>query len=166
MESLRECVDEYRRQVQKGAVPKAYRAILDYIMSLRTHFADSYPDHFVSGSVYQGYMDMTYFAVVPQALKRRSLKVAVVFVHPTCRFEVWLAGYNKRAQEKYWQLIGQSQWHKYQRVETTQGADSILEHVLVETPDFSKPSALTRQIESGTVRFIKDIDDFLARQGI
>ncbi len=81
MESLRECVDEYRRQVQKGAIPRAYRAILDYVMGLRAHFAAKYPDHFVSGSVYQGYMDMTYFAVVPKSLKRRDLKVAVVFVH-------------------------------------------------------------------------------------
>jgi hypothetical protein len=78
MESLAECVDEYRRQVRNGVIPRAYRAILDYVMGLRTHFANRYPDHFVSGSVYPGCMDITYFAVVPEPLKRRHFKAAVV----------------------------------------------------------------------------------------
>ncbi len=79
---------------------------------------------------------------------------------------MWLAGYNKGAQEKYWQLFGRSKWNKYHRVEATAGADSLLEHVLVEAPHFANPAVLTRQIELGTVRFIKDVDGFLSNQEI
>ena len=65
MESLHECMNEYRKQLEKGYIQKAYRGLMEYIMDLRTHFKNKYPDSFVSGSIYYGYMDMTYFAFSP-----------------------------------------------------------------------------------------------------
>ena len=78
------------------------------------------------------------------------------------RFEVWLAGYNKQVQSKYWKLFKESAWSKYHLVSTTQGADSILEHILVEHPDYSDLNALTKQIERGTLIFINDVDRILS----
>ena len=137
---------------------------MDYIMNLRTHFTNKYPDYFVSGSLYFGYMDMTYFSFFPASFKQRKLKVAIVFVHETFRFEVWLAGYNKQVQTKYWNLIKESGWKKYHLVPTTKGVDSIIESVLVDTPDFSDLDKLTKQIESATLKFIKDVESFLSDQ--
>jgi hypothetical protein len=108
-------------------------------------------------------MDMTYFSFFPKSLKRRKLKVAVVFLHEAFRFEVWLAGYNKRVQTKYWKLIKESGWKKYHIVPTTRGVDSIIEQVLVENPDFSHLEKLTQQIEKGTLDFIEDVEDFLSQ---
>lgn len=70
-------------------------------MTLRTHFHKKYPDAFVSGSIYYGYMDMTYFSFTPKSLQQRKLKIAIVFVHESFRFEVWLAAYNKQVQQNY-----------------------------------------------------------------
>jgi len=164
MPSFHESVLEYRRQLAKGAIKQAYCGLMEYMMALRTHFADKYPDHFVSGSIYFGYMDMTYFSFSPQSLRDRKLKIAVVFLHDTCRFEVWLAAANKQVQAKYWKLIKDRAWTKYHLVAATQGADSIVEHVLVEEPGFDDLPALTRQIEKETVKFIKDVEGFLAKQ--
>jgi hypothetical protein len=61
MESFHEYMDEYKKQLKKGAIKKAYKGLLEYIMDLRTYFNKRYPGYFVSGSVYYGYMDMTYF---------------------------------------------------------------------------------------------------------
>jgi hypothetical protein len=80
MESFQEYVDEYRAQLAKGAIQKAYRGLMAYIMGLRTHLKTKYPDYFVSGSIYYGYMDMTYFSFFPESLKRRNLKIAIVFI--------------------------------------------------------------------------------------
>jgi hypothetical protein len=162
MESLHEAMHEYRRQLEKGAIQRAYRGLMEYMMGLRTHFKSKYPDAFVSGSIYYGFMDMTYFSFVPQSLKERDLKIAVVFLHETFRFEAWLAGYNKRVQTEYWKLFRDSGWNKYRLVTTTQGADSIIEHVLVGDPDFSDLDTLTGQIERGTLEFISDIEAFLS----
>ena len=46
---------------------------------------------------------------------------------------------------------------------TTEGEDGIIEGILVEDPDFSVPDDITKQIESGTLKFIADVEDFLGR---
>ncbi|MCK9593476.1 MAG: hypothetical protein M0Q91_15850 [Methanoregula sp.] len=161
MESFREYINEYRKQLEKGAIQEAYKGLMKYIMDLRTHFKNKYPDYFVS-ALYSGYMDMTYFSFSPQSLKQRNLKIALVFIHDTFRFEVWLAGYNKQVQKKYWKLFKESGWKKYHLVSTTKGADSVLEYILVDNPDFSDLDTLTKQIERGTLKFVNDVESFLS----
>jgi len=162
MESFHENMNEYRKQLEKSAIQEAYKGLMEYIMSLRTHFKNKYPDYFVSGSIYYGYMDMTYFSFFPKSLKDRKLKVAIVFIHESFRFEVWLAGNNKQVQSKYWKLFKESDWNEYHIVSTTKGVDSIVEYILVEDPDFSDLDTLTEKIERGTLKFIKDVEGFLS----
>lgn len=161
MESLNEYMIEYKKQLEKGDIKKAYKGLMDYVMSLRIHFKNKYPDFLVSGSIYYGYMDMTYFAFTPEILNKRKLKIGIVFIHDKVRFEVWLAGKNKKIQAEYWELFKASGWDKYQITSTIKDVDSIIEYVLVDQPDFSDLNALTEQIEYETIKFIKDVEDFL-----
>ena len=108
-------------------------------------------------------MDMTYFSFFPESLKQRKLKTGIVFNYEAFRFEVWLFGYNKKIQKKYWDLIKQNNWNKYHIVSTLKGMDSILEHTLAENPDFGDLDALTKQIETETMKFITDIEKFLSQ---
>ena len=163
MEPFHESMIEFKSQLEKGTIQKAYQGLMEYFMALRTHFQKKYPDHFVSGSLYYGFMDMTYFAFIPPSLKEQKLKPAIVFVYDTFRFEVWLAAANKQVQAKYWELIKESGWDKYRLVPTVKGYDSIIEDVLVEEPDFNDLDALTEQIERGTLEFIGDVESFLAQ---
>lgn len=162
MGSFHDSMIEYRKQLEKGAIQKAYQGLMKYIMHLRTYFQNKYPDYFVSGSIYYGYMDMTYFSFIPPSLKERKLKPAIVFVYDTFRFEIWLAASNKQIQSKYWELIKESGWDMYHLVRSIEGYDSIIEDVLVEEPDFSDLGSLTEQIEKGTLKFIKDVESFLS----
>ncbi len=162
MDTFQDYMDEYKQQLGKGTIQKAYRGLMEYILSLKTYLQKKYPDFFVSGSIYYGYMDMTYFSFFPKSLNDRKLKVAIVFLHEACRFEAWLAGYNKQVQTKYWQLFKDSQWNQYHLVPTTKGADSILEHVLVSNPNFNDLDGLTYQIEVSSLAFIKKVEDFLS----
>jgi hypothetical protein len=148
--------------LQKGAIKKAYQGLMHYIMDLRTYFKSKYPDHFVPGNIYYGYMDMTYFSFFPWSLKIRGLKIGIVFIHETCSFEIWLFGYNKEIQSKYWNLFKEAGWNKYRLVATTKGADSILEHP-IDHADFSDLSGLTRCIETAAMQFTEDIESFLTR---
>lgn len=162
MKSLNEYINEYRRQIEKGDIKKAYKGLMEYIMGLRIYLKNKYPDYFVCGSIYQGYMDMTYFSFSPKSLKNKKLKVALVFLHDKIRFEVWLAGNNKQIQTKYWKLVKESNWNKYLIPSTIKGVDSIVECVLVDDPNFNDLESLTEQIESGTLKFIEDVQNFLA----
>jgi hypothetical protein len=163
MESIHESMQEYKKQLEKGEIQKAYKGLMDYLAALKTHFKNKYPDLVVSGSLYSGYMDMTYFALFPKSLKDRNLKIAVVFLHEAFRFEAWLSGGNKQVQSKYWKFFNESGWDKYRLVSSTKGADSILEHTLVNDPHFSDLDALTKHIEKEALKFIKDVEGFLSR---
>ncbi len=157
---------EYKKQLKKGAVRNAYRGLLEYMQALRTTFQNKYPGIAVAGSLYFGYMDMTYFALFPPALKERKLKIAVVFLHETCTFELWLAAANKQVQSKYWRAIEQSGWNKYRLAPSVQGADAIVEHIVAAEPNFDDLPALTKQIERAARRFIDDVERFLTDRQI
>jgi hypothetical protein len=163
MGSFREYMNEYGKQMKKGVIQKAYKGLMDYILGLKTHFKNKHPDYFVSASLYFGYMDMTYFSFYPKSLGLRKLKVAIVFIHESMRFEVWLAGHNKQAQLKYWTLFKKSGWNKYGLVASLKGADSILKHVLADHPDFRDLDRLTGHIEKETMKFIRDVESFLSK---
>ena len=161
MHSIRKDMKEFRRQLEKGSIQKAYGALLSYMMGLRTHFKNSHAGSTVSG-LYQGYMDMTYFALFPPSLKHRNLKIAIVFNYDAFRFEAWLAGGNRKVQRQYWELFRNSQWPEYCVVTPAKGIDSILECDLATDFDLDDPDALTSSIETATAAFIDDIERFLA----
>ncbi|PKL67145.1 MAG: hypothetical protein CVV28_06985 [Methanobacteriales archaeon HGW-Methanobacteriales-1] len=161
MESLREQMFEYRKQLEKGHIQGAYRGLMSYIMDLRNYLKNKYPEYSVSG-IYQGYMDMTYFSFTPDSLKSLKLKIAVVFIYDTFKFEVWLAGSNKNVQKEYWELFTEKSLEKYHIPSSIKGRDSIAENVLVENPDFGDLDSLTQEIEEGTLIFMADVVEFLS----
>lgn len=163
MKSLQENMIEYKKQLGKGMIQKAYQGLMEYMTSLKKYFTNKYSDFSTPGSIYYGYMDMTYFSISPKSLKDRDLKIAIVFLYDTFRFEIWLSGKNKQVLSKYWKVFNKNNWDKYKIVEPVKGVDSIVEHILVDNPDFSDLDALTKQIDKGTSMFIKDIEGFLSK---
>src|SRR5262245_60360048 len=115
MHSIQEDIEVLRRQLRNGSIQKAYGALLSYMNGLRTHFANEYGDSAIS-ALYQGYMDITYFALFTPSLKRRDLKVAIVFNYEAFRFEAWLAARNRKVQRRYWEIFKDSHWAEYRVV--------------------------------------------------
>ena len=163
MRSLQENMLEYKKQLEKGMIQKPYQGLLEYMLSLKKHITNKYPDYSVPGSLYSGYMDMTYFSILPKSLKARDLKIAIVFIYDTFRFEIWLSGKNKQVLAKYWKIIKANNWDKYKIVEPVEGVDSIVEHVLIDNPDFSDVEVLTKQIDKEALKFIRDVENFLTK---
>lgn len=163
MQSFQQQIDEYRKQLEKGTIKQAYRGLMEYFDVLRLHLQKKYPDYFLSGSVHHGFMDYTYFYFFPKTLKQRKLKIVILFIHDTFRFEVWLAGYNKKVQEKYWRLFKENNWNKYHLSATTKELDYIIDYTLIDNADFSDLEALTKTIETGALKFIGDIKTFLSK---
>jgi hypothetical protein len=157
-------MSEFKDLLATGTIQKAYQELVSYMMGLKNTLSQKYSGSFSTGSLYQGYMDMSYFAFTPETLRALGLKIAIVFVYEPFRFEIWLAANNKKIQEKYWNLIRERSWDKYHVVPAIQGYDSILEHVLVDDPDFSDPQALSKLIDDGLFDFIHDVESYLARQ--
>ena len=43
MKSFHEYINEYRKQLEKGAIKEAYKGLIKYIMDLKTHLKNKYP---------------------------------------------------------------------------------------------------------------------------
>ena len=161
MSSIQEDMEGLRKQLGQGSIQKAYRTLISFMMGLRTYFANKYGDSSVS-ALYQGYMDMTYFAIFPPSLKPHDLKVAIVFNYDAFRFEAWLAARNRKVQRRYWERFKDSQWPEYRVVTPAGGIDSIIECDLAKEFDIDDPDALTSKIDSTIVAFVNNIEQFLS----
>ncbi len=160
MPSIQEDMEELQRQLRKGSIQKAYKALIAYMQGLRTHFANTAGEQAVSG-LYQGYLDMTYFAIFPPALKARDLKIAIVFNYDVFRFEAWLAARNRKVQRQVWELFKDRSGSNHRVVTPASGIDSIVECDLATDFDLNAPDALTEIIETKTAAFITEIERFL-----
>lgn len=162
MRSIQEEMNHLQAQLQTGSIQTAYRALLDYLRGLRMHFKRKFPRCAVSG-LYQGYLDMSYFALVPPSFKRHGLKIAIVFNYDAFRFEAWLSGTNRQVLHKYWELVQDARWpDEYRLVPPKPGADSILEYDLANSFDFGNQNSLTAAIEKKADTFITDMERFLS----
>ena len=151
----------FKELVQHGEIITAYQGLMHYFRDLRTHFEKRYPDISVPGNIYYGYLDMTYFALMPESLKSRKLKIALVFVYETFRFEVWLSGANRKVQEEYWKRITKSGWKQYSLTDNPSRDDFILALILEEDPDFRNLEALTLRLEHKTMDFIGQVEGYI-----
>ena len=161
MQTLGSDLEGLRKQLEEGSVQRAYNAILTYMSRLRAGFASSLADQLVSG-LYQGAFDMTYFALIPPALKARELKLAIVFDYSSFRFQVWLAARNRDVQRRYWGLLRDKGWTGYPLVEPAAGVDAIAVDDVASGLELEHPERLTAEIESAVSRFGGEVERFLA----
>jgi hypothetical protein len=160
MDSLHNHVREYTIQLSKGQIQKAYKGIMTFMSDLKTHLECKYTDYTAS-TLYFGYMDMTYFAFTPPALKNMKLKIAIVFLHEECKFELWLAGSNRQTQADYIELLSHKNIGRFTLSQVHPGVDSIIASSIIEQPDFDHLDELKKQIEVKTIEFAKDISSML-----
>jgi len=161
MESLSESVREYTAQLEKGHIQRAYRGILSFMSALKLKLEAEYPNY-TSGGIYPGYMDMSYLAFTPPLLKEKGLKIAVVYLHRENRFDLWLAGGNRGIQTRYFRLFQELELPDCRFSKPGPGVDSIVERILVQTPDFDDAEALMRLIGEGVVHFAEQMAALLA----
>ena len=55
LESFHENMNEYKKQLKKGAIVEAYQGLMKYFGELRSYFKRKYPEY-ETGGIYYGYM--------------------------------------------------------------------------------------------------------------
>jgi hypothetical protein len=154
MKDLNYYVDAYKEQLKRGDIQEAYTALVKYVTRLGTTLSKNLSESYSFGSLFQGYMDYTYFYYSNDFLKKRKLKMGLVLNHSKMQFEVWLLGQTIPIQEKYWQYFKTTKWN-VQR--TTKPQYAILETVIIENPNFNDLEMLSKQIEDNLVLVSQDI---------
>ena len=160
MSSLSKSMQIYHEALDKGDIQKAYRTILGFIAELRNALELKYPECVVS-QIYQGFMDMSYFAITPKALRARKLKIALVYLHEANRFELWLSANNRSIQKQTIQYFNQIEDFDYRVSEFGTGIDSIVEWIVHVEPNFEAKSSLKSSLELNVLRFTNNIERFL-----
>jgi hypothetical protein len=145
MKDLNYFVDKYKEQLDKGDIQEAYVGLVKYVTRLGTNLSNNLVDTYSFGSIFQGYMDYTYFYYTNDFLKKRKLKMGLVLNHTKMQFEIWLLGQTIPIQEKYWEYFKLTKWNKNR---ITRPQYSILETVLIDKPNFNDLDKLTKQIEN------------------
>ncbi len=153
MKSLNKLISDYTKLLQSGELQLAYKGILDFMGKLRADFIKKYQQYDVSG-IYQGYMDMSYFALSTSALKEKGLKIAIVYLHDKGTFEVWLSARNRDISKSLEPLFKGivSDGLKFFHDETN--LDAVIECTLSSAPDFDNQTELIMEIEAGVERFV------------
>lgn len=157
MKTLNRQISDYTELLRRGELQRAYKGILDYMGKLRSDFASRYPEYAPVGSIYQGYMDMSYFSVMPALLKEKGLKIAIVYLHEKCAFEVWLSARNRETLKKYRAIFESRVWSDLPVFHDPDNEDAVIEYLLTSEPDFEDQPSLTKCIETGTEEFISAV---------
>lgn len=146
MSQFKEKIDRYTREVAVGDLPQVYRKILDSLSEIRRMIQKNHSD-LVVGSLYPGYMDISFFALVSPELKARQLKLVLVYVHATGAFEGWLAGINRGVQKQYYSLLEGRDLGAWTLSSFGPGIDHLIKITLVEDPDFEALLLLVEKID-------------------
>ncbi len=141
---------EYQNAMRQQ-VPEVYQGLMDFMLRFRTRLMTYYPSGYAFSHLSPGYLDNSYFAFTPEAVRQQKLKVALVLNHQEMRFEIWLCGQNKKVQQEYWQIFKESDWDRNNLAPSPER--SVMEEVLIENPNFSEEEVLFESLETGIMRF-------------
>jgi len=153
MKTMNQLIEEYTCHLRQGEIQAAYKGILEFIGKLRADIIKKYPDYEI-GSLYQGYMDMSYFSLSTKLLKDKGLKIAMVYLHSKGAFEVWLSARNREIAKRYEYVLNSNISDNITVFHDDCNEDAIIEYTLTSTPDFDEQASLIEIIEKGIDKFI------------
>ena len=156
MKTLNELIAEYTHHLQQGEIQIAYKGILEFLGKLRAEFIKKYPHYDVS-SIYQGYMDMSYFSLSTKSLKDKGLKIAIVYLHEKGAFEAWLSARNRDIAKGYTSILNSNIAGDVNLFHDNSNTDAIIECILTLTPSFGDQSLLIDTIDQAVEKFVKTI---------
>ena len=154
-------LDEYKKQLKKGHVQKAYKQILDFLSSFRLHLEKNHTHLSLSNSVQNYYLEVSYFFILTEKLKKEKLKIVLFFYHESFTFDVWLSGNNKAVRKKFVEKIPAKTLKKFTSKISEDDVFSIVRHTLVSDADFKDSDALNITLEKGLLKFTADVENIL-----
>ena len=156
--STNEYVSLYKAQLAKGDIQVAYTRLLKYVMELKTYCANQMQGRFSFSNVSPGSMDYTYFYFFDDFLRSKKLRFGIVLNHQKVCFELWLLGQNAPVQKEYWELLKSTKWNSGR---TSMPKYSVLEAMIVASPDFTDLTALSLQIKDTMLSIVEEVMPFL-----
>lgn len=140
-------LSEYKELLQTTNLRECYQEFIKLFRYIRVSLEKSMPEYKFQGNIVENGMDYSYFLFTNKNLKEKGLKMAVVFVHSNFQFEVWLSGYNRNHQLKYYDLL-KGKNIPFELTDNPTRKDYILRVTLEGYVDLSDVSFLIKEIKS------------------
>ena len=156
--SLNARISSYKEAFSSGEIQETYQSLVAIVQSLRTEFSKKYEGDFSVANVLHGYIDVTYFYLQNDYLKRNKLKLAIVFNHQQAHFNLWLLGQTKDVQLRYWEKLKGVVWVNPEAMPEY----SIFEVTLLANPDFDDIKRLSESVHSAFGALSQEIFNTLA----
>ena len=153
---LNDCIADYVGAVSAGDFARAYRGILSALMQFKSAWEAAHPEDTV-GALYQGYMDMSFVAVLPASLAQRRLKISLVFLHESGLFSLWLTAGNRAIQKRVSDALRHVPLGKCALCTLEPGVDAIIALDLPKPYVFDEPEQLTKDLLWAAESFLTDM---------
>lgn len=98
-------LETYKTLLESTDIQKGYQEFISLFRFLRTELEKELKEFKFSGHIVENNMDFAYFQLTDDLLKSMGLKVQIIFVHKRFCFEVWVSGYNRKIQCKYYEML-------------------------------------------------------------
>lgn len=154
--SLSGCVAVYTDLAAQGDIARAYRAILSALTRFKSAWEAAHPADSV-GTLYQGYLDMSFVSVAPAALVDKRLKISLVFLHESGLFSLWLIAGNRAIQKSVSDSLKTIPLGPYARNHLAPGVDAIIAHDLPNPYSFDDPTVLDKMLMQAAETFTADM---------
>ncbi len=152
METINEFMDDFRSQLARGGIQKAYRHIFEIFADLGNALKDGTAGTLHTNALYHGYLDMTYLPVITSKLRMNGLKIAVVFNYTSFQFEIWLSAVNRKKREEVFQQLSVKKWKKYKLVNIEENADAIIEYPVKSIDNLGQKMRLYHHLQKKRLR--------------
>lgn len=118
-------LETYKNLLETTELQLGYQEFIKLFRFLRVGLEKELPDYSFSGNIAENNMDFAYFQLTDPELKAKGIKIQLVFVHKTFRFEVWASGHNRKIQTYYYNRL-KDQPLKYVLNDNPQRVDYII----------------------------------------
>ena len=155
-ESLCTEIESYCAAVAKGGLPRAYRGILAQLTLFQSAWMQAHPAD-SAGTLYPGYLDMSFVSFAPAELAARNLKLSLVFLHESCEFTLWLVARNRAIQKRVSESLRGVPLGCYRLTKLEPGVDAIIEFTLEKPYAFDETALLTQRLITAADAFANDM---------
>lgn len=162
MGSIDKEIQELQACLRTGVVARAYREILAYMARLRGALLEHAGGRTASG-IYQGHLDITHFALFPEGLKARGLKLTILFNYEKFCLEAWLTARNQKIGQRYWKLLSASHFAPYALLQPTVGNVALFKVLLAADFSLADEAHLTANVLVAVSELERDILEHLDR---
>lgn len=139
-----------------------YHHLVSFMKELRAYFNKELNKEYTVGKVNSGSKDYTYFSLTPEELKSLKLKFVIILDHKIKSFVICLSGQNKSIRKKYWHELNERGCDKYHLAESIDQSLMIIDHIIVNHPDFTNAKALSKNIERESLIFMNELKVIIA----